>query len=82
MVVTLHLKAEVQARLSAEAAHRQMTVDQLITEFAEDLPLEPHAEAPKRLSFIGIGDSGRCDLGRRHREIRKEQAAGPAAPDR
>lgn len=81
MVVTLDLKPEVQARLSAEAARRQMTVDQLITEFAEDLQLDPPAEAPKRLSFIGIGDSGRGDLGRRHREIRKEQTAGLAARD-
>lgn len=81
MVVTLELKAEVQSRLAAEAARRQMTVNQLITEFAEDLPLDPPAEAPKRLSFIGIGDSGRGDLGRRHREIRKEQTAGLAARD-
>ena len=81
MVVTLDLKAEVQARLSAEAARRHITVDQLITEFAEDLPLDPPAEAPKRSNFIGIGDSGRGDLGRRHREIRKEQTAGLAARD-
>jgi hypothetical protein len=81
MVVTLDLKAEVQARLSAEAARRQMTIDQLITEFAEDLPLGSPTESPQRLSFIGIGDSGRGDLGRRHREIRKEQTAGLAARD-
>ena len=78
--MTLDLKAEVQARLAAEAA-RRMTLDQLITEFAEELPPESPAEAPKRLSFIGIGDSGRTDLGRRHREIRKEQTAGLAARD-
>lgn len=58
-----------------------MTLDQLITEFAEELPPESSAEGPKRLSFIGIGDSGRTDLGRRHREIRKEQTAGLAARD-
>ncbi len=71
----------MQARLSAEAARRQMTLDQLITEFAEDLPLDPPVEAPKRLSFIAIGDSGRGDLSRRHREIRKEQTVGLAARD-
>ena len=81
MVVALDLKAEVQARLAAEAARRKMTLDQLITEFAEELSSESPAEAPKRLSFIGIGDSGRTDLGRRHREIRKEQTAGLAARD-
>jgi hypothetical protein len=80
MVVTFDLKAEVQARLSAEAARRQMTLDQLITEFAEDLPLDPLAEAPKRLSFIGIGDSGRGDLGRRHQEIRKECQVNRSQP--
>lgn len=79
MVVTLDLKAEVKARLSAEAARRQMTLEQLITEFAEELPVDPPADKPKRLSFIGIGDSGRGDLGRRHREIRKEQTAALAA---
>jgi hypothetical protein len=81
MVVTLELKAEVQARLSAEAARRQMTLDQLITEFADELPQDTPVEAPKRLSFIGIGDSGRGDLARRHREIRREQTAGLAARD-
>ena len=81
MVVTLDLKAEVQARLSADASRRRMTVDQLITEFAEDLPVDPPSETPKRLSFIGIGESGRGDLGRRHREIRKERTAGPTARD-
>jgi hypothetical protein len=58
-----------------------MTIEQLITEFAEELPMDPPADRSKRLSFIGIGDSGRGDLGRRHREIRKEQTARLAARD-
>jgi hypothetical protein len=78
MKVTLGLSVEVHRRLSAEATRRRLSIDELITEFASSLP---HVEAPSKLSFVGIGDSGRPDLGRRHREIRKEQTKGLAARD-
>jgi hypothetical protein len=69
MVVT---EAEVKARLSAEAVHRQMT-DWLVTEFAEELRL---ILPPKCQTLeIRIGDSGRSALGCHHREIRNEQTA-------
>lgn len=78
MQVTLELSVEVHRRLFAEAARRRLSIDELITEFTSSLPRD---KAPKRLSFIGIGDSGRPDLGRRHREIRQEQTEGLAARD-
>jgi hypothetical protein len=78
MKVTLELSAEVHQRLFAEAARRRLSINELITEFAFSLP---HVEAPTRLNFIGIGDSGRSDLGRRHREIRQEQTKGLTARD-
>jgi hypothetical protein len=72
----------VHARLCAEAEHRGVTLDQLISGFADSLPGVDKVETQKRLSFIGIGDSGRGDLGRRHREIRKQQTNGsdPGGP--
>lgn len=74
MIVRLELQADVHARLCAEAERHQQTLDQLITEFADTLPQPTPIGASTRLSFIGIGNSGRTDLGRRHREIRKSQA--------
>lgn len=74
MIVRLELQDAVHARLCGEAKRRQVTMDQLIVEFADTLPDADRGDRPKRLSFIGIAESGRTDLGRRHREIRKEQA--------
>ena len=85
MIVRLELQAAVHARLCDEAKRRQVTIDQLIVEFADTLPDADRGESPKRLSFIGIAESGRTDLGRRHREVRKEQAgkiAGRLDPKR
>ena len=80
MTVTLDLPAEAQARLQAEATRRGITLDQLIAELAHSFPAE--TDTPKRrLSFIGVGHSGRGDLSRRHREIRAERTAGLTAND-
>lgn len=61
MTVTLDLSAAVQARLEAEAARRGITLDQLVAEFAEQLPAERPAAAEergrRRLGFVGIGAS-------------------------
>ena len=80
MSITLDLPPDAQARLAAEAARRGMTVDALVTELVGRLPISAES-APSRLSFVGIGHSGRGDLARRHREIRAEQIAGRAARD-
>ncbi len=73
MIVRFELQDAVHDRLCAEAERQRVTLDQLISEFANTLPQTTALETPKRLSFIGIADSGRGDLGRRHRSIRKEQ---------
>ena len=82
MTVTIELPADAQARLEAEATRRGITLDQLIEELANNLPASTAGgEAKHRLSFIGVGHSGRGDLSRRHREIRAEQTAGLTAHD-
>jgi hypothetical protein len=65
--VTLDLPAEAVARLQAGAHRRSITVDQLVADLANSLPIDDALE-----TFIGSGSSGRGDLGRRHREIRSE----------
>lgn len=80
MSITLDLPPDAQARLAAEASRRGMTVDALVTELVGRLPISPEPAA-SRLSFVGIGHSGRSDLARRHREIRAEHTAGLAARD-
>ncbi len=82
MTITLDLPEAAQARLQAEATRRGITLDQLIAEIAESFPAGPaETTSPHRLSFIGVGHSGRGDLSRRHREIRAEQTAGLTATD-
>jgi hypothetical protein len=57
MPVTIELPAEVHARLSAEAARRGITLDQLIAALAEHLPAR-RTETPRRkLAFVGAGAS-------------------------
>jgi hypothetical protein len=58
MSVTIELPAEAEARLQAEASRRGISVDQVVAEFAAQLP----GEAPgHRLSFVAIGASGRTE---------------------
>jgi hypothetical protein len=81
MSTMIELHGRVQLRLEMEAARRGITVEQLIGEFAENLPSGDEANETPALSFIGIGRSGRGDLSRRHREIRAEQTADLTASD-
>ncbi len=59
MTLTFDLPAETQARLEAEAARRGITIDQLIAEVADSFPAEKTPQ--HRLSFVGIGASGRTE---------------------
>ncbi len=68
--MTVNLPAELAARLAAEAARRQITVDEVLAELvaarlvgADEDPLE---------TFIASGASGRGDLGRQHRSVKAD----------
>jgi hypothetical protein len=57
--VTVELSAEVLARLRAEAARRGVSIDDVITELAEQLPTDTTSEASLRpgrtLAFVAAG---------------------------
>lgn len=53
MPVTVELRAEALRRLEAESARRGVTIDDVIAELANHLPVEDPLE-----SFIGCGASG------------------------
>lgn len=77
MSMTVDLPDELVARLRAEAARRGVSVDAVIAEFAAGLP---GGEAPpkRRLSFIGLGASGRTapmDIRRERAELAAEREA-------
>ena len=74
MLVTVELPEDAMARLRAEAVRRGVSIDVVIADLATELPIDV-SRRTSRLSFIGIGHSGRGDLARRHREIRDEQTA-------
>jgi hypothetical protein len=63
--VRVELPDDVADRLAAAAQARGVSVDELAAE-----AITAHLPAPP--SFIGIGHSGRGDLGARHKEIRHE----------
>lgn len=70
VTVTIELPKEVQARLESEAHRRGVTLEQLITQFAAELPDGDDALE----AFIGCGSSGRNEPFDIHRE-RAELAA-------
>lgn len=77
MTATVHLPEDLAARLRAEATRRGVDVDALSTELlSESLAASGDLEA-----FIGVGHSGRDDLGRRHRAIKAEIVGGRSARD-
>lgn len=57
MSVTVELSDEALARLRAEAARRQISLDQLIAELAAALPAEPGEVPRRKLAFVGAGAS-------------------------
>ncbi len=52
--MTIELPAEAEAKLTAEAKRRGLTVDQLIVEFAESLS---NGSAPALPAFVAAGAS-------------------------
>ena len=78
VTLTVNLPEDLAARLAAEAARLQVSVEELVAQLVaarlpvDDDPLE---------NFIGSGASGRGDLGRRHRQIRAETTEDLATRD-
>lgn len=56
MTLTIDLPESTLARLRAEAGRRGVSIDVLIAELAEALPVEP-LDQPRKLSFVGLGSS-------------------------
>jgi hypothetical protein len=76
MSVTVELSDELLSRLRAEAARRGVSVDAVIADFAARLP-SAHGRPKHRLSFIGLGSSGRTEP----MDIRRERAELAAKRD-
>lgn len=57
MSVTVELPEAVLTRLRAEAARRQISIDQLIAELVAALPAEPGGTRRRKLAFVGAGAS-------------------------
>ena len=77
MAVTFDLPDDVVARLQAEASRRGISVDAVVAELAAQLPADGPARR-HRLSFIGIGASGRTepmDIRRERAELAARKAA-------
>lgn len=77
MTVTLDLSADVRSRLEAEAARRGITLGELITQLAAELPVPSESTEPDALhAFFGSGDSGDPSWATRDiHELRHELAA-------
>lgn len=76
----LSIPDELKQRLDTVAAARGISTDELATEvLAAAVP--PSVPGTRPLTFIGIGNSGRVDLGTRHRDIRRELTDGITADD-
>ena len=67
MTVTLDLPEEALQRLRDEAARRGVTLEAVIAELSAHLPAHPRGKG-RRLSFIGLGASGRTESFDIHRE--------------
>lgn len=76
MTVTIDIPADARARLEAEAARRGITLDQLVTQLAAQLPVAEKPAPGGRLGeFFGSGDSGDTTWATRDiHELRHEHA--------
>jgi hypothetical protein len=78
--MTVNLPAELASRVAAEAARRGVSADEVVAEIVA-AHLAGDADADPLEAFIGSGESGRSDLGRRHREVRAQLTDGVPARD-
>jgi hypothetical protein len=76
MTLTVHLDDPVAGALTAEAARRGQSADQVAAELlAGQLPAAPDA---RRLSFTGVLHSGEPDLAERAEQVLAERFRRPA----
>ena len=76
MALTVELPEEALARLRAEAARRGTSVDDVIADLVGRLP-RPVVGGRHRLSFVGIGESGRSEP----TDVKRERAELAARKD-
>ena len=69
MALVVHLPEELARRVEELAAERGVDPEQLVVE-----AVEAQLPARRRLSFIGMGHSGRGDMSERVKELRREVA--------
>jgi hypothetical protein len=69
MTLVVRLPEELSRRLEELAAERGVNPEQIAVE-----AIEAQVPARRRLSFIGMGHSGRGDLSERVNELRREVA--------
>ncbi len=72
---------ELVDALDEAAADRLLAAALALTPSPQPGLGSPGSPGPALAAFIGSGNSGRGDLGRRHREIRAEATRGLAARD-
>jgi hypothetical protein len=80
MSTTLHVPEDLAARLAVEARRRGVDVDALSAELLS-AGLADEVADNELEAFIGVGRSGRSDLGRRHRAIKAELVGDRSARD-
>jgi hypothetical protein len=72
---------EWMSRPELERLEREMTFDINDGGLLVDILEARHAQSSRRLSFIGIGRSGRSDTAERHEEVIREAFADKTARD-
>jgi len=79
--ISIELPDELAGRLEKAAAERGMPAEQLALELL-DASVQA-SQSRKRFGFVGTGDSGSGggDIGRRHREVIREEYSKNTASD-
>jgi predicted transcriptional regulator len=76
VTLTLQLPEELARRVEALAAQRGLSPEQVALE-----AIQAQVPPRRRLSFSGIGSSGKADIARRHKQVIAEALAAKTAKD-
>jgi hypothetical protein len=79
--ISIELPDDLAGRLEKAAAERGMAAEQLALELLD--ASVPASRPRERFGFVGMGDSGSGggDIGRRHREVIREEYSKKTASD-